>query len=158
MYRLTILFIMFTILHSSCSGDRVMYEEVHKIDNGQWVYGQHRDFNFNVTDTSQDYRLLLYLEYNTDYRWQNFYTEITTTFPDDSVRKDILSLELASKTGQWYGKCNSESCSLSIPLQDNVRFNEPGNYDISFDQYMREEDVYGITAIGLKLIIPHDKD
>ena len=156
MVRLPILLILFAILQSSCTGDRVIYEEVHEIENGQWVYGQTRDFNFNVPDTSLDYRLLLFLEYYTDYRWQNFYTEITTTFPGDSTKKDIVSLELASKTGQWYGKCNSQSCSLTIPLQEKVRFKKTGIYSISFDQYMRDEDVRGITSIGLKLVVPKD--
>lgn len=154
MYRLPILFVMFAFIQSSCTGDRVIYEKVHQIENGQWIYGEMRTFDFEVVDTSADYRLLLYLEFNTDYRWQNFYTKITTTFPGDSVRTDILSLELASKSGRWYGKCNSESCSLTIPLQENVRFKVAGNYSISFDQYMREEDVSGITAVGLKLVIP----
>jgi gliding motility-associated lipoprotein GldH len=154
MFRLPILLIFFLILQSSCAGDRVIYEEMHDIENGQWVYGQTRDFNFEVSDTSLDYRLLLYLEYYTDYRWQNFYTEITTTFPGDSIKTDILSLDLASKTGQWYGNCNSQSCSLTIPLQEDVHFELPGNYGISFDQYMRDEDVRGITAIGLKLVVP----
>jgi len=144
------------MVQSACTGDRVIYEEVQEIENGQWFHGQSRNFNFEVPDTSLNYRLLLYLEYNTDYRWQNFYTEITTTFPGDSVKKDILSLELASKTGQWFGKCNSQSCSLTIPLQEEVRFNMAGNYSIAFDQYMRDEDVRGITAIGLKLVIPRD--
>jgi gliding motility-associated lipoprotein GldH len=154
MYRLPAVFFLFVMMQYSCNADRVIYEEVYNIESGQWVYGQKRDFNFEVSDTSEEYRLLLYLEYNTDYRWQNFYTEITTTFPGDSVRKDIVSLELASKTGRWYGNCNSQSCSLTIPLQEDVHFEKSGNYGISFDQYMREEDVYGITAIGLKLVVP----
>jgi gliding motility-associated lipoprotein GldH len=156
MYRFLIWLALFVFIQSSCTGDHVVYEEVYQIDNGQWIYGQKRKFDFEVADTSEDYRLLLYLEYYTDYRWQNFYTQITTTFPGDSVRTDILSLELASKSGQWYGKCNSESCNLTIPLQEKVRFNMPGNYSISFDQYMREEDIRGITAIGLKLVVPSD--
>lgn len=154
MHRLPILLISLAFLQSSCSGDRVIYEDVQEIENGQWVYGQKRDFNFSVTDTSLDYRLLLYLEFYTDYHWQNFYTEITTAFPGDSVKQNVLSLELASKTGQWYGDCNSQSCKLTIPLQEEVRFKKKGDYKISFDQYMRDEDVRGITAIGLKLVVP----
>jgi len=155
MFRLPFfLILLFALLYSSCVGDRVIYEEVLDIENGQWAHGQSREFNFEVSDTSEEYRLLLYLEYATDYRWQNFYTEITTTFPGDSVRMDILSLELAAKTGQWFGNCNSQSCDLTIQLQENVRFESPGKYRISFDQYMREETVNGIQAIGLKLIVP----
>ncbi len=154
MYRYYVFIFFLAATQLSCSGDRVIYEEVHDIENGQWAYGQSHAFNFEIVDTNLDYRLLLYLEYFTDYRWQNFYTEITTTIPGDSIKKDIISLELASKTGQWYGKCNSQSCRLTIPLQEKVRFEKPGNYSISFDQYMRDEDVRGISAIGLKLIVP----
>ena len=154
MLRVSVLLILLTFLYSSCTGDRIIYEEVHNIDDGRWSYGQKKDFRFEVSDTSLNYRLLLYLEYNTDYRWQNFYTEITTIFPSDSIKNDVLSLELASKTGQWFGKCNSQSCDLTIPLQENVRFAQPGDYSISLDQYMREEEVTGVRAIGLKLVVP----
>lgn len=154
MHRLPLLLVFFALLFSSCSRDRVIYEEVYNVEGGTWKHGQLHNFEFEVSDTSANYRLLLYLEFAIDYRWQNFYTQITTTFPGDSVRSDVLSLELASKSGEWFGNCNGEECNLTIPLQENVRFHQQGRYSIAFDQYMREDVLDGIHAIGLKLIAP----
>jgi len=140
-----------------CNRDKVIFNEVKPVPSGEWAYGDVYDYAFDVTDTSETYRLLLYLEYATDYSWQNLYTSITTVFPDDSTRTDVISFELASKTGAWYGDCGSEFCKLNIPLQQEVKFPIPGEYRISFEQYMREEVVEGIKAVGLKLVVPAEK-
>ena len=137
-----------------CNSDKVIFEEVGNVPDGKWAYGDVYDYSFQVEDTSEAYRLLLYLDFSTGYDWQNFYTRVVTTYPNDTTIQDILSLELATKTGEWYGDCNSKHCELNIPMQENVRFPEPGKYSISFEQFMREEIVEGINAIGLKLIVP----
>ena len=139
---------------SACNRDEVVYEEVQEIRNGAWGYEEPYEFRFEVSDTSEIYRLLLFVGFNTDYSWQNLYTSISTSFPNDSVQTDVVSFELASKSGEWYGDCNSTVCELNIPLQETVRFPEPGSYALTFEQHMREEYVRGIRSIGLKLIIP----
>lgn len=138
----------------ACNRDKVVYQEVQEIRNGAWGYDEPYEFRFDVSDTSETYRLLLFVEFNTDYSWQNLYTSISTSFPNDSVQTDVVSLELASKAGAWHGDCNREVCELNIPLQETVRFPEPGSYALAFEQHMREEYVRGIRSIGLKLVVP----
>lgn len=143
-----------SLLFIGCNTDEVIFRQVDEIPNGQWAYGDMYEYAFEVTDTSETYRLLLYLDFSTDYNWENLYTEISTTYPNDSTRTDIVSLELASSTGSWFGDCNAKHCELNIPLQEKVRFPMPGKYRISFEQYMRQEVVEGIKAIGMKVIVP----
>ncbi len=143
-----------SLLFIGCNSDDVVFTELYEIPNGQWPYSDVYAYTFEVTDTSEMYRLLLYLDFSTDYNWENLYTRISTTYPGDSARTNIVSLELASSTGSWYGDCNSRHCELNIPLQENVKFPMPGEYRIAFEQYMRQEVVEGIEAIGLKVIVP----
>ena len=149
--------VILIIALSGCNQDKVVFDEVSLIPQSQWAYGDTYDFSFEVQDTSEIYRLLLYVEFATDYAWQNLYTSIKTTYPGDSTRTDVVSFELATKTGEWYGDCNAKRCKLNIPLQESVRFPKPGEYSISFEQYMREEVVEGVTAVGLKLVIPAEQ-
>lgn len=135
-----------------CNSDKIIYERVHELPESTWWYGNDLDFDFTLADTSSRYRILMYLEYDTDYRWQNLYTRAVTTMPDGLEVTDDVSLELASKTGAWYGDCNSEVCELNIPLQDRVKTRDAGLYHIQFKQHMRSEAVRGIRAIGLKVV------
>ena len=145
---------LFTLLIFGCSQDKIVYEEIQQIEFEEWSYGDQYEFQFDVVDTSKSYRLLLYLDFSTDYRWQNLYTTITTTFPGDSVISDVVSLEMADKTGMWYGDCNRDRCELNIPLQEQIKFPFDGSYKLSFEQFMREEHIRGLRQIGLKLVEP----
>ena len=137
-----------------CNNDEVIFKQVDTIPDALWSYGDVYDYTFEITDTNEIYLLLLYLEFSTEYNWENLYTQIGTTYPNDSTRTDVLSFELASNTGAWYGDCNTRRCELNIPLQENVKFQMPGRYRLSFEQYMREEVVEGIEGIGLKVVVP----
>ena len=150
-----LLFGLFVIqILASCSHDRIVYEEIFELEYEEWSYDDTLTFSFEIDDTSQVYRLLLYIDYRTDYRWQNLYTSVTTTMPGASPSSDVVSLELADKTGTWYGDCNREICQLNIPLQEQVKFPTTGTYQLSFEQYMREENLEGIREIGLKVVEP----
>ena len=141
----------------SCNRDQVLYEQFYDIADGRWSYGQTYDFEFPVDDTTGVFRLLVFFDFDTEYNWENFYANLRTQFPGDSVRSDIISFEFANSAGEWYGDCSSESCRLTIPLQEKVRFPNIGTYRISFEQYMRQETVRGINSIGLKLVLPKNQ-
>ena len=139
---------------TGCNNDKVIFKQVDVIQDARWAYGDVYDYNFEISDTGEVYRHLLNLEFSTEYNWENLYTQIGTTYPNDSTRTDVVSFEVVSNTGAWYGECNSRRCELNIPLQENVKFPEPGEYRIAFEQYMRQEVVEGIEGIGLKVIVP----
>ena len=149
-----LVFVLIVAACISCNKDEVIYDQVQPVRNGEWSYGNDLSFEFEVADTARLYRLLLYVEFSTDYQWQNLYTNITTTFPNDSLLVDLVSFELASKTGMWYGDCDQDICAVNIPMQERVKFPFPGTYKLNFEQYMREEHLAGINAVGVKLVVP----
>ena len=139
------------LLLQACSGDKVIFEEFQEISEQGWWYEDMYEFDFDVTDTTDVYRLLVFFEYDTDYRWENFYARIHTTFPGDTARQDIISFQLADATGTWFGECGKYTCKLNIPLQEKVRFPQTGNYQIAFEQYMRQEIGDGHIEYRLKV-------
>jgi len=60
-------------------------------------------------------------------------------------------LELAAKSGFWFGRCNSKRCKLSLPLQEQVHFKQTGTYRITLEQYSRKDTLSGIFGLGLEL-------
>jgi gliding motility-associated lipoprotein GldH len=94
---------------------------------------------------------MLHLTHAKDYAWENIYVRIKTFFPDDSMKTDILSLDLADG-GVWVGSCRREKCRLTIPLQQYIRFPLPGEYALTFEQYMRQGVVPGILGLGLTVV------
>jgi gliding motility-associated lipoprotein GldH len=142
------------VLLSGCQRDRILFSEAAGIAGG-WTTDDTIRFGFTAPDTARRYDLRLEITHDEDYAWQNLYVRIGTSFPGDSVRTDILSLELSDRSGGWAGRCRQGKCKLVIPLQQNLRFPSPGNYALTFNQYMRQEVVPGI--LGLKLTVAEAK-
>lgn len=142
----------------ACGGDDVIYAEEQTITNSLWSYGKQYGFAFDIADTSSLYRLDLVIGHDEDYAWENFYVDIETVFPGDSVRHDVISFELANPAGIWYGKCRSTTCRITIPLQERVRFPRPGTYALNFEQHMRVDPVEGIRSLELRVVKPVSTD
>ena len=135
---------------SACGPDYA-YQKTYAIDGANWTYADSLKFEFEVNDTSDVYNLWLTVDHNIDYEFQNLYINIRTKFPSGSQLAEPLSLELANRIGQWYGKCNNSYCHLRIPIQEGAFFNQTGKYEITLDQYMRQNPVAGIRNIGFLL-------
>ena len=147
---LAILFIMLIIVAPGCSDDYIFKKEL-EIKNSEWYYDNQLNFEFTVEDTLKKYDLLLDVHHAGDYGFQNLYVQFHTTFPSGENKAQTVSLELASKSGIWNGKCSSNSCRVEIPLQLNTSFNETGKHIISVGQYMRKNPLPGIKAMVLKI-------
>ena len=140
------------MLLAGCNGEKVLFTELAGIGGDGWAYSDSIRFSFDVSDTSQVYRLQLEVAHDPEYAWENVYVRILTAFPDDSVKTDILSLELSDGAGAWQGQCSGSTCRLGIPLQARVRFPMPGTYGLTFVQHMRQEVVPGIDGFRLSVI------
>jgi len=117
------------VVWTACGPNYVVQQE-QIIDPTGWDYASPVNYTFRVTDTTQRYDLHLMLDHATTFATQNFYVEIHTLFPSGEHKKDQVSLELANKFGQWYGKCGNESCRLDLLIQKGAYFNQIGEYQI----------------------------
>lgn len=134
----------------ACNKD-VIFEKTINIPDASWSYDNPLPFEFEVTDTTKAYQILLEVEHAGDFGFQNCYVQITTKFPNGEEKKQPVSLELAAQSGIWTGKCSGNDCSIEIPLQGKAKFKQPGKYSITVEQFMRVNPLPGIKAISLKV-------
>ena len=136
----------------ACNGNYV-YEEKVEILEGKWQYGNLITYEFNIEDTEAKYNLYLDVTHNDQFTSQNFYTMIHTTYPSGREVDSQISIELADKLGQWYGKCGGNECELRVVLQQQTFFKEKGLHKIIFEQYSRKEVLTGIKALAFSVEI-----
>lgn len=139
-----------TLLLSAC-GKPTLVDRESDIPESGWAYGDTLRWDFEVADTNAIYDLLLTIEHGTDFRYQNCYVQFHTLFPQGEVLTEKVSLELQTQVGQWLGDCGSSDCELTIPIQQNAFFNQPGNYAILMEQYMRQDSLPGIESFNLRI-------
>lgn len=150
-FSVNFFFYAFVVLLLSSCGKNYIYENEISIAQGNWNYKDTINFDFEIVDTTKVYNLFLELDHLTDYRFQNLYVQISTTFPKGKRESQTLSLELASNLGEWKGDCNSTNCTTLVPIQEQVYFQEKGDYQITLEQFMREDPIKGLNKFGLKI-------
>ncbi len=143
-------FAFFITFLFACGND-YFFEKTIKIPDASWSYENVLPFEFEVTDTTKAYQILLEVEHAGDFGFQNCYIQITTKFPNGEEKKQPVSLELAAQSGIWTGKCSGNDCTIEIPLQAKARFKQPGKHSIIVEQFMRVDPLPGIKAISLKI-------
>ena len=147
----TVFFLFLSILSfTSCDPDYV-YEIKKECPEQGWAFQDSLQLAFEVQDSNTIYNLHLIIQHSTDFSYQNFYTRIHTLFPGGERVSEQLSLELAGKGGVWLGDCSNTSCTLDIPIQQGVFFNQIGHYEVMIEQFSRMDPLKGIQSIQLAL-------
>ncbi len=114
------------------------------MENQQWISNDPKSFLLEAVDTTTIYAMDISLTHDIAYPFQNLYIKTQTTFPSGQVVESVTSLELLNKDGSWAGDCNSQSCTITLPLQQRFTFPEVGTYKWSVAQHMRKDTIEGI--------------
>lgn len=135
------------LLFLTACGPSYLYQETRDLPDVGWTYADSLSFDFTIDDTLSIYNLNVTVDHGTDYPYQNLYVRLHTRFPDGQRLTEQVSLELAGKAGNWLGDCDSEDCSLLIPIQTDAYFNQAGNYRLTIQQFMRRDTLAGVEAV-----------
>ena len=137
-------------LFTACGPD-LLYQEERLIPTEQWTYSDSLVYAFEIEDTLAIYNLYLDVQHQPDYPYQNMYIRIHTTFPGGERLQEVLNIDMAEPSGNWYGDCGRSGCSLRVNLQEGAYFNVAGPYRITIEQFMRQNPLPGLTSLTLAL-------
>lgn len=130
-----------------CSNN--IYDETVEIADHQWLDSDSIVFDFDIVDTSQQYNIFLEVAHETSYNYQNIYCLVETYGPNGLVQKQVSSLDLATKKGEWLGECSGEVCTRNIPFIINTVFDVAGTYKIVLKQHSRDHSLQPIHSLRL---------
>lgn len=127
------------------------YSEAYDVDPLGWTSEDKILFQPEITDTTSSYELQLIIDHETTYDYENIYFRIKTLFPDRPPKEENLSVDLATKMGNWVGKCSGGDCKAKVYLLDNFRFPSMGTYGFELRQHTREDRLEGINSLTMEL-------
>lgn len=137
----------------SCDKNR-LYEENREFGDRAWKATEEPRFDFVVKDTSQQYNLYYNVRNSLSYP----YARIFITFHlYDSVGKE-LSKKLVNhdlfdqKTGRPLGDSGlGDLYDHQFLLLKGHHFSFPGKYSVKLDQFMRQDTLRGVIAVGMRI-------
>lgn len=146
----SLLILLSMVLFVSSCGKQTMYD--HNVDvNEPWKSIDKAVFDIDITDTINQYNVYLNIRNTVDYDYSNLYLFIKTEFPNNYVVIDTAEIFLADMKGNWLGSGFGEIKDIQVLFRKNGRFARKGIYHISFEQAMRDKELYGIKSVGIRI-------
>lgn len=112
-------------LFSACSHD-VVYSRFMPISSDKWDADSVLRFDYAITDTAADYRMIVYVRHSERYPYQNMWL-----FVGDGQRHDTIEFYLADDRGQWLGDQHHGWIEMPVLLEEEKHFPDTGAYSLT---------------------------
>lgn len=147
-----ILSFIFSFALYSCDTAKV-YDTVQDLDSNAWNEDAELLFDFSIEDTSARYTLYYSVRYDNSYPYYNLY--INRQLEDSSgrfINKKVQGMDLfKANTGVPFGGGMGSKKDYLIIAEENYKFPYKGKYKVKLKQYMRQENLVGISAVGFRV-------
>jgi gliding motility-associated lipoprotein GldH len=136
----------------SCDGSKV-FDSMQDLDSNAWNENREMVYKVTIPDASESYKLFYTIRYDNNYPYYNLY--INRVMEDSSgkfLNKKLQGMDLFKPvTGVPFGSGMGAKKDYLILSEDNYKFPYAGNYTFKLKQYMRQENVQGISAVGFRI-------
>ena len=145
-------------LLAGCDPNRV-FEQNTDFANYSWDVQQKPAFTFAVVDTAVRYDVYFNVRHASVYGYYNLYLKHTLTGPAGSVGPSLLHqmLLMDPKTGEPRGSGTGDIYDIQLLALSSQRFARAGNYTLTLEQYMRQDQLPGLMAVGVRVAKHVDK-
>ncbi|HLZ17738.1 MAG TPA: gliding motility lipoprotein GldH [Cyclobacteriaceae bacterium] len=142
-----------SIVILGCDSRRV-FEDNFEFQQRAWKIGEPVQFDFQITDPSSKYNVLMNIRNSLDYPYARIFVNYNLLEGDSvSLSKRMISAYLFDqKTGKPLGTSGiGDIYDHQVPLLQNYSFEKAGPYKIKLDQFMRMDTIPGILAVGIRV-------
>lgn len=144
--------LLMMIICLSCS-NRETYYHFYELKDSKWSKLDTLYFDIDSTciEPNINYEMTIELTNNSDYPYQNIWLYFQDDFSGNNVKYTKSQYELADEMGRWYGSGFGSLYQVSLNYKDQISFPEKKNYQFKIIQGMRDEPLFGIEKVGVKL-------
>jgi gliding motility-associated lipoprotein GldH len=143
--------LMSTLLLASCDGER-MYEDFHSFDQGGWEASDTVAFDLAELDSITGSSLVA-VRYTEDFPFSNMYIKLIYRDSSKLVLRDtvwnvpIFDTQSGKPLGKGFGNTYTtyDTLPFTIPAQTK---------EVILLQYMRQAELLGVKAVGIKVLRP----
>ena len=143
---------------SACDPNRV-FEENTDFANNSWDVQKKPAFTFAIQDTTARYDVYFNVRFASAYGFYNLYVKHSLTGPAGPAGQPLLHqlMLMDPKTGEPKGSGTGDIYDLSVLALPNQRFSRSGNYTLTLEQYMRQDQLPGLMAMGVRVARHEEK-
>jgi gliding motility-associated lipoprotein GldH len=130
-----------------------VFEGKQDFPNKYWVFNNPATFDFEITDAEKNYDLLVNVRNSAKYGYQNIYLQYYLEDAEGKlISRELKNIQLFNaKTGVPIGTGLGGLYDVERPFLENYKFESPGKYSFRIDQFMRQDSLPEIIAVGLRI-------
>ena len=147
------LVVVISLLFTSCDSNRV-YEYNADFKDRAWKTSDTTVFDFYIRDTGKRYNIYYNVRNSIDYPYARLFVNYSLTDSlGNPIEKKLIPQDLFDqKTGRPNGDSGlGDIYDHQFLLLKNFEFKYYGKYLINLQQYMRQDTLPGILAIGVRV-------
>lgn len=139
-------------LLTACDPNRV-FEQNTDFTDYSWDVQQKPAFTFDIQDTTATYDVFFNVRYASAYGFYNLYMKHTLAGPAGPVGPPLLHqvLLMDPKTGEPKGSGTGDIYDLQVLALPKQHFAKAGRYTLTLEQYMRQDRLPGLMAVGVRV-------
>ena len=143
---------------AACDPNRV-FEQNIDFPKYAWDVQQKPAFTFAIQDTAARYDVYFNVRYTPAYGFYNLYVKNTLIGPGGLAGPALLHqmLLMDPKTGEPKGSGTGDIYDLQLLALPKHRFARSGSYTLTLEQYMRQNQLPNLMAIGVRVAKHIDK-
>lgn len=130
-----------------------IYEKNVDFEGYIWSVRQKPAFTFDIADTTQRYDVYFNVRNASAYGYYNLYLKHTLTDPAGKPVSQLLHqmLLMDPQTGEPRGSGTGDIYDHQFLALPNQKFQHAGTYTIVLEQYMRQNQLPGLMAVGVRV-------
>ena len=138
---------------ASCNSNRIFEDNVDFKDRS-WKVNVPAQFEFEILDTTKKYNLYIDIRNSLDYPYSRLFVNslLYDSTGGELSKKLVTEFLFDQKTGEPQGSSGiGDIYDHRFQLLNNYRFRKGGKHKMKFEQFMRQDTLQGILAVGLRV-------
>lgn len=128
-----------------------VYEKSVFFPSHEWSNANQPSFSFSVEDTSARYMISVIIRHEDAYHFNNIWLNIGTKAPGDSVKNQLLNIQLADNKKGWLGSGMDDVYDHRIRITRYPVALKKGTYTFTLQQQMREDPLQYVLNAGIRV-------
>jgi gliding motility-associated lipoprotein GldH len=128
-----------------------LFEQSTIFPEHSWSSKQANTYDFNITDTSANYKIYFVIRHHNAYHYKNIWLQVAIKTAQDSIETKNVNLNMADESKGWMGTGMDDIFDQRIPLfAAPMRFKK-GMTTFTIQHTMREDPLQNILATGIRV-------
>ncbi|MBX2889135.1 MAG: gliding motility lipoprotein GldH [Ferruginibacter sp.] len=144
--------ILMVLLGLGACKEIAIYEHNTPVPGYNWKRNFTANGKFKITDTTAFYNIYIVIRHTDSYAYNNIWVNFGVKSPGDSMRYQKLDLSLGNDRSGWEGVGMNDIWEVrKLMFGQPRRFVEPGVYEFTINQIMRDDPLQHILSAGLRV-------